>query len=588
MTRAAPPWLAGQTEAFQLAVKGAPLEASLGALVRTVVEQADADVRCAFYLANAGRTELVHVTGMPDSYAECVDGFRIGPDSLACGLAVATSRPVITPAVTKEPRWEPWLWLAERYDFRAVSSFPLEPAPGDVIGTFAMYFRAPREASARDHESAAVPTRAAAIIVSRTREAEERARAEAALRENEWRQTFPLRLGDTLRPLADAATIQAEAARLLGERLGANQVHYGETIADTGDEATVVIRQGYGDGLPPMVGTFRHRAEGWGERLLATYRAGVTAVSDDVTTDPTITAAEAAVITSAGFRAYVAVPLLEAGQWVATLAVHCIAPRAWTADEVTLVEETAERTAERDALRRQLAEAEEAERRRLARELHDQLGQDLTAVRLGLEDALRLASSPSDGPGDASPLTARLAKLQTLAARMTGRARAIALEIRPPELDDVGLERALASHVDEWAARYGVHAELAVTGLAGRALPGDVGSTLYRIAREALTNVAKHARARQVSVIVEHPDGEVGLIVEDDGRAFDVEATGERARRERRHGLAGMRERAAIVSAEEHVPWAAPPRRGAAARRGVPGASGAAPRVERPRCPIAS
>ncbi|MBV8990058.1 MAG: PAS domain-containing protein [Solirubrobacterales bacterium] len=89
--------------------------------------------------------------------------------------------------MTKEPKWEPWLWLAEQYAYRAVWSFPLATSAGKVIGTLAMYFSEPREATPRDYEFATVLTRAAAIIISRHREAEERERAEAALRESEAR-----------------------------------------------------------------------------------------------------------------------------------------------------------------------------------------------------------------------------------------------------------------------------------------------------------------------------------------------------------------------------------------------------------------
>jgi len=208
----------------------------------------------------------------------------------------------------------------------------------------------------------------------------------------------------------------------------------------------------------------------------------------------------------------------------------------------------AERTSERDTLRRQLAGAEEAERRRLARELHDQLGQQLTAVSLGTSDALRLATT-HDGAHAApdAPLVRRLAGLQALAREMQSTTRYLALELRPPELDDVGLESALETYVRQWSARYGVAAEVAATGLADHPLPTEVGSTLYRIAQEALTNVAKHAAATQVSVIVERRDAGVQLVVEDDGRGFDVEQIARRARTERRFGLAGIQERAMLV-----------------------------------------
>jgi signal transduction histidine kinase/DNA-binding response OmpR family regulator len=171
-------WLTGQKEALQAAVNGEPLEVSLGALVRTAVEQLGNDTRAAFYLANPDGMELYHVVGMAESYAECVDGFPIGPDSFACGLAVYTGKPVITRDVTTEPRWESWLWLAEKYDFRGCWSFPIQTSAGRVVGTFAIYPREPCDPTPRDQLLATVLTQAAAIIIARQEAALERDRAE--------------------------------------------------------------------------------------------------------------------------------------------------------------------------------------------------------------------------------------------------------------------------------------------------------------------------------------------------------------------------------------------------------------------------
>lgn len=208
-----------------------------------------------------------------------------------------------------------------------------------------------------------------------------------------------------------------------------------------------------------------------------------------------------------------------------------------------LVEEIAERTrAEegRNALRLHLALAEEAERRRLSRELHDQLGQHLTALTLGL-DATR-AAVPAG-----SPIHARLAPLRELVAILMRDARSLAVALRPPELDDVGLDSAVASYVSQWSARYDVASEIAVSGLDEHDVPDATASALYRVLQEALTNVARHAAARQVSVILDQANGAVRLIVEDDGRGFDVDATAPRSVSEHRLGLAGMRERAALA-----------------------------------------
>lgn len=119
---------------------------------------------------------------MPEPYARCVEGFKIGLDSLSCGLCVATGQPVITSDVLLEPRWASWLWLAKQFDFRACWSFPVETSAGKIVGTFAMYSREPREPTPQDLELVATLTHTASIIISRYREAEERMRATEALR----------------------------------------------------------------------------------------------------------------------------------------------------------------------------------------------------------------------------------------------------------------------------------------------------------------------------------------------------------------------------------------------------------------------
>ena len=103
---------------------------------------------------------------MPETYARYVDGFAIGPQSLACGLAASKGQPIITRDVAEEPLWQPWLWLAEQFDYRACWSFPVQTSAGKVVGTFAMYYREPREATPRDLDLAATITRAAAIMIS--------------------------------------------------------------------------------------------------------------------------------------------------------------------------------------------------------------------------------------------------------------------------------------------------------------------------------------------------------------------------------------------------------------------------------------
>jgi PAS domain S-box-containing protein len=180
----------GQKEAFQAAINGAKLEDSLAILAGMVTEETAGQARTAFYIADPDLTCLDPIRGagdMPESYMKQVEGFVIGMDSLACGLATATGRPVLTRDVFEEPLWKPWVHLAKEYDFRGCWSFPIETRDGKPLGTFAQYFTTAREAAPRDLALADVVTQAAAIIISRHTEAQERARAEEALRASEER-----------------------------------------------------------------------------------------------------------------------------------------------------------------------------------------------------------------------------------------------------------------------------------------------------------------------------------------------------------------------------------------------------------------
>ena len=165
----------------------------------------------------------------------------------------------------------------------------------------------------------------------------ERKRMGEALRESDARQGFLVRLNDALAPLADPAGVQAEAARVLGEHLGADRVAYFEV-----DDGDYVVEHDYAPSVPRIAG--RHPIDSFGPRLLAVYRSGTTAVGDDVEADPDLSPDKKAGFAAIQIRAYIGVPLVKAGAFVAGLAVHTQRPRAWTPAEVSLVEKTAERT----------------------------------------------------------------------------------------------------------------------------------------------------------------------------------------------------------------------------------------------------
>jgi len=194
----------------------------------------------------------------------------------------------------------------------------------------------------------------------------------------------------------------------------------------------------------------------------------------------------------------------------------------------------------RTELLTRLVFAQEDERRRIAREMHDQFGEQLTALGRGIE---RLTTAAADTPALADPVRT----IAKIAQQIDRDVDHLVWELRPTALDDLGLRAALANYVQDWSARVNVAAELHTTGLLDDRLSPDVETTLYRIAQEALTNVAKHARAKHVEIILERRADHVVLMVEDDGIGFDQGSAPGSAGQG--FGLLGMQERAALVGA---------------------------------------
>ncbi len=179
--------------------------------------------------------------------------------------------------------------------------------------------------------------------------------------------------------------------------------------------------------------------------------------------------------------------------------------------------------------------AQEAERHRIAQELHDEVGQRLTVVLLGLKQAEQRA--PAD-------LAADLALLRETAREGLDDVRRVARELRPGVLEDLGLASALAALTTDFARHSGAAVRRVLTpGLP--ALSADIELVLYRVAQEALTNAARHAHATSVELSLTRVGDRLALVVADDGRGFDARREGA--------GMRGMRERARLVAGELSV-----------------------------------
>jgi PAS domain S-box-containing protein len=189
-------------------------------------------------------------------------------------------------------------------------------------------------------------------------------------------------------------------------------------------------------------------------------------------------------------------------------------------------------------LSRQLLTVQETERSRIARELHDQIGQTLTAVKLRLQSMRR----PDEEAGQA----ARLEDCIQLSAQVLEQVRCLSLDLRPPLLDELGLAAALQSHVNGHAHRAGLFAHFEADPLPVR-LSQEVGTACFRVVQEALTNVLRHAQASYVSVELRWRDGWLHLTVADDGAGFDPGVSRRQAMAGNSIGLLSMEERMMLI-----------------------------------------
>jgi len=349
-----------------------------------------------------------------------------------------------------------------------------------------------------------------------------------------------LRQLESLNEIADALVSEMELPRLLDlvatrlrELVRARLVVIALPLPD-GD---LVMRAAAGEGAGDLPGTPLAREASKLGRVLDRRRSErVDSVIEDVEVDQETAR-------RIGARTGLYVPLLLRDRAIGVISAHDKegADPRFSDEDVRLAETFAARVAvavdlservARDALRRVVA-AQELERRRLARELHDETGQALTSILLGLkgvEDARR-----------EDELRAATAQLRALVVTTLQDVRRLAVELRPKALDDFGLVPALERLAETFHEQTGIEVELEPR-LGDERLPSELETALYRITQEALTNVVKHAQAKRVSIVLARREGSVTAVIEDDGRGFAAAKA-----REDGLGILGMQERIALL-----------------------------------------
>lgn len=257
-----------------------------------------------------------------------------------------------------------------------------------------------------------------------------------------------------------------------------------------------------------------------------------------------------------GFHEHIGVPLVAKGRALGVMNLATPEPREFSREELDILgavgsqigvaienarlwEELLRKQELQHQLLNSIIGAQEDERKRIARELHDETSQLLTSIVLGLE-GLEGEQCLTEAARE------RAARLRAVTSRALEEVHHLSLELRPSALDDAGLVPGIARYLREYALRHGQEVDFRSIGTEGLRLLPAAETAVFRIVQEALTNVARHARARGVSVLLERRGPNLVTVVEDDGCGFEPDAVATAPLKERL-GLAGMAERAALV-----------------------------------------
>ncbi len=262
-----------------------------------------------------------------------------------------------------------------------------------------------------------------------------------------------------------------------------------------------------------------------------------------------------------GIRSYINAPLIADNQPIGNINLGTTTPYAFNEQHLSIIHEVADQMAvainharlfeqvragsERlQKLSRRLMEVQEMERHHIARELHDEIGQSLTAVKISLQAIQRVP--------EAAPLAPALKESMAIVDQTLEQVRNLSLDLRPSLLDDLGLEAALRWYIDRQSQWTGFKVEF-VTDLFVPRLPPDLETACFRVTQEALTNIIRHAKASWVYVELQQDDEALHLFIQDNGIGFDVHAAQERATRGSSLGLLGMQERVLFADGQIEI-----------------------------------
>jgi PAS domain S-box-containing protein len=511
-----------QKESLEMLIKGAPIYDVLTYLTQIVEQQSGGRaVASILLLDEGGRLHNGASPGLSEHYLSVIEGIKANENVGTCSSAAASGKIVVTPDIAADAKWGGLAHFVLEQGFKAAWTMPIIARDKRVLGTFGTYFRERREPTAIERQVVEILGRTAALAI-------EGKQMEEALRGNETQLRLITDAVPLLVSYVDKDHRYSFVNKTYSEWFGlASEEVVGRHLSEVlGNEAYLAI-------LPEVERALSGEEVNLDLRI--PYESGERFIHLNYI--PEIDRATGQVD---GFYAF-----------VQDITERRRDQEALQRSREELESRVRERTRElekaneaRIQVLHQLVSIQEDERQRIARDLHDQLGQQLTALRLQLEVLKKMCG----GSGSNGEFYQQVSETQKVAKQLDSDVDFLAWQMRPTALDDLGIAAALDHYVRQWSEHFNIPAHFDSKRFSKVSLSPDAETNLYRIAQEALNNVYKHARANSINVFLESHDDFAVLIIEDDGIGFEKDnqiSTGDLARG---MGLVGMSERAALIA----------------------------------------
>ncbi|HYI91958.1 MAG TPA: PAS domain S-box protein, partial [Bryobacteraceae bacterium] len=466
----------GQKRVLEMIAAAAPLADILTNILQLIELQSNG-MLCSILLLGEDGLHVRHgaAPSLPEAYVKAINGAPIGPKAGSCGTAMYRGQPVIVTDILEDPLWEDYRQLAQSFGLRACWSTPILSPAGKVLGSFAMYYHEPRRPSAGETRLTSVATHLAGIAI-------ERERAEQALKRSEEKYR---RIVDTAHEgiwlVDDRRTlifVNQRIAEMIGysvdELIGRSANDF--IASETSEQATQRLERRRGGVAEQFDLRFRRKdgSDLWGI----------------VSTTPVLD---------------------EDGQFVGALGMVTDITERKRAEE-----ELRRNTEQIREMAGKLITAQEEERRRIARELHDDIVQKVAVLGMSLSRLKRHL------PVQEEPIAGELAGIQQSIFGLAEDVRQLSHRLHPALLEHAGLMAALRSFTTEFSRLESIEVELTVPETS-EGIPPGVAVCVYRVVQESLRNIAKHAEAKRAEVSLAVTHDALLLIVKDEGKGFDID-----------------------------------------------------------------